>query len=333
MSSVIAIDIRLTRFFAVLLIAITMAPRPGQAQSDANSVAVVTSNNEDIYQEVTKSIGGVLAGSTSNPVELSFINLGDSTLTENLSRQITGYDLVVSVGVSAANTIASLEERPPLLAVLIPLQAAQSLSQSSTTKSRPWTSAIVLDQPIERQLRLIKLITKGTKSVGILLSTSSGLSKENIETLSKRFTLDIHSEMVKPGENFIRELGFVLEKTDIFLAIPDPLIFNRQTAGNLLQSAYRRRVPVIGFAQSHVKAGALAAVYSSPEQIGRHAGEAILEFFSSDEKKINGIQSPRYFSVAFNRQVERSLGLVMPNEAEIELEIRSLEHSLEKTTP
>ena len=332
MRSTIAIDIFLKRVFAVLLI----APCLGYAQSGSRTVAVVTSSNDGIYQEVTKSIVNVVAGNPSDNVDLSFINLGNNTPTEEPSRLISGYDLVVSVGVSATSYIDSLEVRPPLLAVLIPLQTAQSLRQSSpasTAKPGQWASAIVLDQPIERQLRLIKLITKGTKSVGILLSPSTGFSVEEIEKLSKLFNLDFYSEVVKPGQSFFRELGYVLDKADIFLAVPDPLIFNRQTAGNLLQSAYRHRVPVIGFAHSHVKAGALAAVYSSPEQIGRHAGEAILEFFSSDEKKINGIQSPRYFSVAFNRQVERSLGLVMPNEAEIELEIRSLEHSLEKTTP
>jgi ABC-type uncharacterized transport system substrate-binding protein len=302
------------------------------AQSGAHTVAVVTSNNESIYQEVTRSIAGILAGGPSNNVELSFINVGNNTRAEEISRLLSGHDLVVSVGVSATNSVSSLDARPPLLAVLIPLQTAQSIIQSSSASAvspGQWTSAIVLDQPIERQLHLISLITKGTKSIGILLSPSTGYSKEEIAGLSKRFNMDIYTEMVNSGDNIIRELGFVLEKADIFLAVPDPFVFNRQTAGNLLQSAYRRRTPVIGFAYSHVKAGALAAVYSSPEQIGRHAGEAILEYFSSAENGLNGIQSPRYFSVAFNRQVERSLGLSMPDEADIELEIYSLEHSLE----
>lgn len=328
MGNITAIACLPKRLLAALLVAIMFSPLVTFAQPNVRKVAIITSNTEGIYLEVTNSIVQTITDSAANNIMLSVIDSENTTETERLSGLISTHDLVVTIGLSASSTINAIKERPPLLAVLIPLQTAQSLLQSSppnTTRPSPRASAIVLDQPLERQLRLTKIITKGSKSVGILLSPSSGLSKEKITHLSKHFNLAIYTETVNPGDNFIRELGYVLDKADILLAIPDPSIFNRQTAGSILQSAYRHRVPVIGFSQSHVKAGALAAVFSSPEQIGRHTGESILEYFANDEEEFPAIQVPRYFSVAFNRQVERSLGLTMPKESDVEREMQSPE--------
>lgn len=314
-----AIGFRIKRILAVLWIAVLLIPNLGIAQPNSLKVAVVSNASDKTHRQVSKSIANVIASSTSSTIDLSFIDFEEHAHTEDLFNLISGHDLVVTVGLSATNILASSERRPPLLATLIPLQAAKSMFPSSRQRS----SAIVLDQPIERQLRLIKTIFAATKSVGILLSPSTGVSEEELNGLSKHFDLHIHTEMVTEGDNLIRELGYVLDKSDIFLAIPDPTIFNRNTAGSLLQTAYRRRIPVIGFSQSHVKAGALAAVFSTPEQIGRHTGETIVEYFTNGKAGFPAIQSPKYFSVAFNRQVERSLGLAMPKESAVEQEMRS----------
>lgn len=332
MGSRVTFGSALKRIFAVLWIAFLPIPFPSYAQSDSHKVLVVSSNNGGIYRQVTEAIHKVIANNASTNTDLSFIDLENTSHIGDLSTLSQDYDLVVSVGLDATRSMSALERHPPLLATLIPLQAAESLLNSfpkSVEDSRHWVSAIVLDQPLERELGLIKQIAIGTKSVGILLSPSSAYSVEQIGKLAKRFDLAIYTEMVTPGENLIRELGYILDKAEILLAIPDPLIFNRQTAGKILQSAYRRRVPVIGFASAYVKAGALAAVYSSPAQIGRHTGESILDYFSKDKKEFPTIQYPRYFSVAFNRQVERSLGLTLPRESAVEKAIQSLE----KTTP
>jgi hypothetical protein len=55
---------------------------------------------------------------------------------------------------------------------------------------------------------------------------------------------------------------------DALLAVPDPLVFNSQTAANILAAAYRRRIPLIGFSPAYTRAGALVSLYSTPDQIG-----------------------------------------------------------------
>lgn len=328
MSGKFAISACLKPLILGLCIALLALPSVAHAQSPVRKVAIVASGTDEIYLEAARNFAEIItADEASTDVELSFIEAGKGAPNLDLSERIAGSDLVVTVGLNATQFISGVNPRPPVLAILIPAQAVKALlpSIASPVASRQWISAIVLDQPVERQLRLIKVLFNGTKSVGILLSSSNELNPSEIGKLSKRFGLDLYTEMVNQGENIFRELGYVLDKADVFLANPDPFIFNRQTAGNILQSAYRHRVPVIGFAQSHVKAGALSAVFSSPKQIGRQAGEFVLEYFKNDKMKIPAIQSPKYFSVGINRQVERSLGLALPKESVVEREIYSLE--------
>jgi ABC-type uncharacterized transport system substrate-binding protein len=97
--------------------------------------------------------------------------------------------------------------------------------------------------------------------------------------------------------------------------LPDPLVFNKGTVQSLLLTTYRYQDPVIGFSQAYVKAGALAAVYSSPEQIGRQTGEALVRVLAGRALLLPLPEYPKYFSVSVNYQVARSLGLSVGDEA------------------
>jgi ABC-type uncharacterized transport system substrate-binding protein len=63
---------------------------------------------------------------------------------------------------------------------------------------------------------------------------------------------------------------------------------------------------------AYVKAGAIAAVYSSPEEIGEHIGESIGQFLKH-RGRINPTHSfPKYFSVSTNKSVADSLKILLP---------------------
>jgi ABC-type uncharacterized transport system substrate-binding protein len=93
------------------------------------------------------------------------------------------------------------------------------------------------------------------------------------------------------------------------LALPDPVVFNSQTAANILTAAYRRQVPLTGFSPAYVKAGALLALYSTPAQVGTRGGELLRQAMTG--RPLLPPQSPREFVVAVNQNVARSLGLAL----------------------
>ena len=138
---------------------------------------------------------------------------------------------------------------------------------------RQRTSAIYLDQPFERQVRLIRLAFPEVRRVGVLLgSDQSGLAGELGEVLRAQRLSLVHQTLAEK-ERLIGPLENVLSGADLLLAVPDPLVFNRNTAQSLFLTSYRYRVPVLGYSRSMTRAGALLSLHSSPAQIGHQTAE------------------------------------------------------------
>jgi len=104
------------------------------------------------------------------------------------------------------------------------------------------------------------------------------------------------------------ELKTLLETNDALLAIPDTAIYKPDTAQPILMTSYQFKKPVLCYSLSYVKAGALAALYSSSRQLAKQAVEI------ARQSQIAGNplplpQAPKYFSVRVNRQVARLLNI------------------------
>ena len=103
-----------------------------------------------------------------------------------------------------------------------------------------------------------------------------------------------------------------MKASDIFIAVPDSRLINVATARWILQLSYRHKVPVIAYSKTYLNAGALAAIYSSPENVGMQAAELIL---SNDtlSAETGGVHLPYYFSVQFNASVAAHLNIRLKN--------------------
>ena len=129
-------------------------------------------------------------------------------------------------------------------------------------------------------------------------------------------------EMVADEEDLVPALKRLLPNSDALLAVPDAAIYNRGNIATILLTSYRAKVPLFGFSQSYVKAGALAAVYSQPWQIAQQVADIIQGLPTNGS--LPAPQSPRYFSVDINPQVRLSLELNMADEAQLLLKLKQL---------
>ncbi len=281
------------------------------AQALAARVAVVLSADAAPYQEVYQVIRAYL---DDTPHEVSRV------YAENLTAgSLNDARLAVAVGVGAAEALAALPERPPVLAILVPrawyLRSGRARLSSGNRRNQ---SAIYLDQPFERQALLIRLALPDVRRVGVLLSPEqSGVLGELEEALrAQRLTL-VHAT-VTADDHLIAPLETVLAEADLLLALPDPLVFNRNTAQSLFLTSYRYRDPVLGYSRSLTRAGALLSLHSSPAQIGRQAAEWIGNAMQGNAVHLPPPAYPSYFSVSINDQVARSLGFTLPSETDLE---------------
>ena len=232
--------------------------------------------------------------------------------------------LVVAVGTAAQRAMQELfaadATPPPLLAILVPRLAFERIADKARLRTGS-LSAVFLDQPAARQLDLIRLTLPAVGRVGMLVGAESKGHVAAFEKAAKERDMQLVVSAADQGGLF-PALQSVLPDADVLLALPDPAVFNSQTAANILTATYRRHIPLIGFSPAYVKAGALLALYSTPAQVGARGGEMLRQALPG--KVLPAPQWPRAFVVAANRDVALSLGLAL-DERQLGEELRQRE--------
>ncbi len=282
-------------------------------------ITIVMSTASTANLTFIKSFKKVLTRGKTQALKVTVINLSEVdklTVAENS-------ELVIALGVKALTESSKLKHTTPVLGVFTPLPTFNRLLYKSGRRLGNF-SAIVLDQPYRRQIGLARIALPKAKSLGILLGTTSNRYEEFLQDSAEESGFSVHLEKVQSETALIPKLEKIFDRNDALLAIPDPLVYNRETAQPILLTSYRHGVPVFGYSRSYVKAGALASVFSN----AMHLAQQVAEIAVDTQKKSNLLpppQAPKYFSVIINRQVQRSLGLNIDDEHVIYQQLLKLE--------
>lgn len=226
-------------------------------------------------------------------------------------------DLIVGVGVKASQLIVA-KSNTPLLAVMLPKRSYEALLKDYSGKEM---SAIYMDQPWERQADLIRLVSPNANKVGVLYSVSSHLDTANLSRALSRRGLGFYPQLLNAGDALFVGLDTVLDSSDVLLAIPDSDIYSSNNIRNILLTTYRHGVPLIGLSQAYVNAGALCAVFSTPEQIAAQASTLVSRFAQTHQ--LPAPQYPSAFSVAVNQEVARTLSVPMQSADMLKMQMDS----------
>jgi hypothetical protein len=239
-------------------------------------------------------------------------------------------EAIITVGVAAfSGTLDWLAargaawDRVPVLATLLPRAAFdEQVAQSSA--GRRTISAAVLDQPIGRQLALLKRALPDRRRIGVLSGPQTqALLKTVQKEAAARGQTVVTGPAIATTDDIYPSLKVVLDEAEVILAMPDPVVYHGTSIQNILLTAYRARVPLVAFSPAYTKAGAVLALYSTPAQVARRAAEMLRNWFSG--RGLPPPQAPREFAVVANVRVAASLGLQLDEAAVLAEDLRRLE--------
>ncbi|QAY89276.1 ABC transporter substrate-binding protein [Pseudomonas sp. ACM7] len=188
------------------------------------------------------------------------------------------------------------------------LQARQHLGASLP----PRLSLLWSDPPLDRQLRLTRLLLPQAKRVGVLFDSHSEFLLKELHQAAHSLGLEVVTERWD-NTNDSRPLQTLLKNSDVLLGLDDPDLYNPKTAKNLLLSSYARQLALIGPNAGFVRAGSLASTYSDQSD-----WLAMLdELLDRPPATWPRMHYPQRFKVLSNPQVARSLGIEQMNEASV----------------
>lgn len=275
----------------------------------AVTVVIVSSERSPAYVETAEALVGELERSGLSRAEVLQFSAQEWSAAGPLSPK-----LFVALGTEAANVLARVAPGAPVLCTLLPRNSFERALQLSGRKSSSQFSALYLDQPLSRQLELIRLALPAARRIGVLWGPESQMHASALKDLAQASGLELEEATVGRDELIFSSLKRVLERADLLLALADPQVYNSGSIQNILLASFRAKVPLVAFSPAYVRAGALFALHVTPSQIGRQAATMARGVLQGKALPASPVYS-QDFSITVNEHVARSLGLTLDADA------------------
>jgi len=286
--------------FAFILLVLLSGSWDTHANSKHN-IVIVSSSNSDFQKQTANSIRKNLEADGDMAIIISTDDIISSA--QNVKT------LYVAIGEYAIKRLHEFDSDAFVLRInsrIIP-----------GTKYNSAKSDLITAQPECRHIELIKAINPDWTTVAVLSSIDSLDIAAALTKCTIRQNLNLNVYAIADKSDLLKTLETAIEDNKVLLAITDPFIYNSNTVRNILLTAYRHRKPVIGYSDSFVQAGAVAAVYTSPGSIASKASTIISDFFKNNWQFNKNIYSTDDFSISTNTQVATSLEIVLPSKESI----------------
>lgn len=290
-------------------------------------VLMIADPAQTVEQELLDAVRKRMSVDHGATIDLRVAPLGEFIADESIDPNKSRADLVVAVGAQATYHLAVRQLAAPVLSVLTPRTSFDAIARDwryrngSSAESK--LSAIYLDQSPQRHFALIRLLFPEAQRVALLLGPATAGYADEMRAAARANGLTALVEKVAGGENLVVVLDHLLPRADVMLAMVDPLVFNRTNAQSVLLTAYRHRTPLIGVSPAYVRAGAIAAVHTTPAQVGTQLAELLIAFARQPTRRLPAPQYPQPLSVAINEHVARSLAISLPDRERIEAQLKT----------
>jgi len=299
---------------AALILLLSLSTLLGGGGAWASETLLVLSDGSEAYARTATRIRERIARFSPR------LQVRAIAANEASSTALSDATLVIAIGTQAASDVIDGYQPDRLICALLTHQTYQRLPPPRPDAQR---TAVFIDQPAARQIALVRAALPQIDRLAVVFGDASEMYARALETAARPQGLDVRTARVGEAADLYNALRDVLDPYSALVAVPDTAVFNNFTIQNILLTAYRQRTPVIGFSPAYVRAGAVAAVYSTPEQVGDQV--ASLAIAALQGVRLPPPAYPTQFSVATNTHVAHSLSLELPTSAELEARIRQAE--------
>jgi ABC-type uncharacterized transport system substrate-binding protein len=301
-----------------LVFALMLAVAAGLSQAEVQ-VVILRGESTVAYTSATNALSQELVNGGVAREAIAVFSVADWSD----KRGTVSPKLLVALGSQATAALVQENLSAPILAALIPRQSFERILRQSGRKVSPQLTAIYLDQPLSRQLALIRAALPRAKRVGVLWGPESKGSSPQLRALAESIGLQLVEAEFKPDGAGFPDMRQVLSASDVFLALADPSVFNSNSIQNLLLSAFRANVPMVAFSPAYVRAGAWLSLQVTPNQVGQQLAPLVQVVLQGGVLPDHTLESTD-FEVSVNEQVGRSLSLKADPVA-LRLHLRRLE--------
>ena len=266
-------------------------------------VLVVSTLGVPPYQQAVKGLAQKLFQSGARPsfVEISFE--GNEILVA-AALQNGPFKVVVAVGPEARWSLAKAGVRAPVVSTMIYLSDLDEEAAQGRSLPANLTAAVYLDPNPEDAAAEIKQALPMLTRIGIIVPSATQAAPWAAALKKQK----IQAQVVECGRgaDLVKTFLSLRGKVDAVLAVPIPKLYNPQTIEGLLRASLDHHLPVIGFSETFVTAGAMAGVYAPYEELGAQTADMVLRLIGGARALED--ETPKHLTVKTNQKVVRLMG-------------------------
>jgi putative ABC transport system substrate-binding protein len=280
----------------------------GAAESEKESrIGVLLSQDAGPYQETLDGFKRYLEQQGVR-VRLDVVSLkGDAAQAGAAMRQLRAQplNLLFTLGSLATQSAVRENSSTPIIASLV--------LKKTDLGNAPNVTGVVLQFPVEVELRWIQRLLPGQRNVGVLYNPSENQQRiDAAAETAKTLGLTLQARKVESPRDLPDELESLAQRADVLWGLADQMIMTPQTAKPILLFSFRNRIPVVGLSQSWVKAGALYALDRDYGDIGMQCGEMALKVLQGTPVSVLPPTPPRKVIYSINLKTASHMKLDIP---------------------
>jgi ABC-type uncharacterized transport system substrate-binding protein len=281
---------------------------PGAGASAAKpELLVVVRLGTGAYQQAVAGLQAAFA-EASQPVELTVVDLAGKDSRASLAGKLTtgSARVVVSIGPEALEALGAGTGKAPLISTLL-LQSDAARDAGAPARAGP-VATLSLDVPFEAVLKELQRAFPGKNRIGILRNPlKNGPSAAALKGAAQQAGFEIHIVECSRPAQLIESFLSLKNRVDFVWCLPDSDLYTSATVKPLLMASLGNRLPIVGFSESFVQAGAALGLYPDFGAAGRQTAELVQKYLSGAPLAPN--ERLKSMRASLNSQVARLLGL------------------------
>jgi putative ABC transport system substrate-binding protein len=221
----------------------------------------------------------------------------------------TNAAIIVAVGTEAAQW--AIQHTTGTVVFCMAANARQNLLAPLSESDRPRVTGVTMLVPVRTQFQRIQTMLPEVKRIGVLYDPRhSSLAVEDARAAAAELGLTLIAVEVRDETDLPAAIRSVAGRMDLLWATVDGTVYNSRSAQFVLAEMLKRKIPVMGFSENMVQAGALLAPSVDYTDIGRQTARLVHTIVTSGQRPPP--EPPQQFTMAVNAHVWKLLRGTLP---------------------